>query len=367
MTQGFRNRYPTYNVLDKWDTPSWNDQTRAVVAKRLHEIPARRFFSETEWELAQAICDRLIPQPDRPDEPVPIVPFIDEKLHENQGNGYRYDGACRRSARPGDRPARDRRGGACPLAARLSRAAAASSRTRCCARCSTATRSATAWQGMPPKRFFSSACCARRSPSITRTRRHGARSASAARPRRAAMSGCRLEPARPVGGDGGKKKHMSGSPLVVRGPRTGARPTCCTVAAGCRCAASATRTRSISPSSGPARAAARWPAGWPRPGFRWSRSTPARSGARSRISRRTSRSRTSSSGSTSGSSTATTRSSSARNNSGRSVGGSTVHFPMVSLRFRPEWFKARSMLGYGVDWPVDLRRCGTTTARSRRR
>src|SRR4051794_8681228 len=91
MTQGFRNRYPTYNVLDKWDTPSWNDQTRAVVAKRLHEVPPRRFFSEAEWELAQAICDWLIPQPDRPDDKVPIVPFIDEKLHENQGNGYRYE------------------------------------------------------------------------------------------------------------------------------------------------------------------------------------------------------------------------------------------------------------------------------------
>jgi choline dehydrogenase-like flavoprotein len=40
------------------------------------------------------------------------------------------------------------------------------------------------------------------------------------------------------------------------------------------------------------------------------------------------------------------------NNSGRGVGGSTVHFAMVSLRFRPEWFKARSKLGYGVDWPI---------------
>ena len=40
------------------------------------------------------------------------------------------------------------------------------------------------------------------------------------------------------------------------------------------------------------------------------------------------------------------------NNSGRGVGGSTVHFSMVSLRFRPEWFKARSLLGYGADWPV---------------
>jgi choline dehydrogenase-like flavoprotein len=43
------------------------------------------------------------------------------------------------------------------------------------------------------------------------------------------------------------------------------------------------------------------------------------------------------------------------NNSGKSVGGSTVHFAMVSLRFRPEWFKSRSKLGYGVDWPLDWR------------
>jgi choline dehydrogenase-like flavoprotein len=42
-------------------------------------------------------------------------------------------------------------------------------------------------------------------------------------------------------------------------------------------------------------------------------------------------------------------------NSGKSVGGSTVHFAMVSLRFRPEWFKSRSRLGYGADWPLDWR------------
>ena len=47
------------------------------------------------------------------------------------------------------------------------------------------------------------------------------------------------------------------------------------------------------------------------------------------------------------------------NNSGRSVGGSTVHFAMVSLRFRPEWFKSRSLLGYGVDWPLDWREMWT--------
>jgi choline dehydrogenase-like flavoprotein len=39
------------------------------------------------------------------------------------------------------------------------------------------------------------------------------------------------------------------------------------------------------------------------------------------------------------------------NNSGRGVGGSTVHFTMLTPRYRPEWFKSRSLLGYGVDWP----------------
>jgi choline dehydrogenase-like flavoprotein len=42
-------------------------------------------------------------------------------------------------------------------------------------------------------------------------------------------------------------------------------------------------------------------------------------------------------------------------NSGKAVGGSMVHFAMVSLRFRPEWFKSRTALGYGTDWPLDWR------------
>jgi choline dehydrogenase-like flavoprotein len=43
------------------------------------------------------------------------------------------------------------------------------------------------------------------------------------------------------------------------------------------------------------------------------------------------------------------------NNSGKSVGGSTVHFAMVSLRMRPEHLKARTKLGYGADWPIEWR------------
>jgi len=41
-----------------------------------------------------------------------------------------------------------------------------------------------------------------------------------------------------------------------------------------------------------------------------------------------------------------------RNNSGRGVGGSTVHYSMIALRFRPDWFKSKSRLGYGFDWPI---------------
>jgi choline dehydrogenase-like flavoprotein len=40
------------------------------------------------------------------------------------------------------------------------------------------------------------------------------------------------------------------------------------------------------------------------------------------------------------------------NNSGWGVGGSTVHFSMISLRLRPEWFQSKSKLGYGLDWPL---------------
>ncbi len=91
MSGEFQSRFPGYNVLDKWDSPSWNEQTRRVIKDRLENVPERRFFSEQEWTTLHAICARLIPQPDRADAPVPIVPFIDKKLHNNEGDGYRFE------------------------------------------------------------------------------------------------------------------------------------------------------------------------------------------------------------------------------------------------------------------------------------
>jgi gluconate 2-dehydrogenase subunit 3-like protein len=85
----FHTPYPAYDVLDKWDSPSWNDQTRAAVGERMDDVPPRRFLNEAQWSLLEAIAARLIPQPDR-EEPVPIVPWIDDMLHRNAGPGYRY-------------------------------------------------------------------------------------------------------------------------------------------------------------------------------------------------------------------------------------------------------------------------------------
>ncbi|MGE0260911.1 MAG: gluconate 2-dehydrogenase subunit 3 family protein [Alphaproteobacteria bacterium] len=156
MTQGFRNRYPTYNVLDKWDTPSWNDQTRAVVKKRLEGVPSRRFFREDEWEILEAVCDRLIPQPDRPGDKVPIAPFIDERLHENKGKGYRFENmpptreAWRIGIRAIEEEARARwQRGFRELSDDLKDAL-----LRAVQHGDTLSD---AWQGMPPKRFFTSA------------------------------------------------------------------------------------------------------------------------------------------------------------------------------------------------------------------
>ena len=156
MSETFRPRYPNYNVLDKWNTPSWNEQTRAVIEKRLTQIPDRRFFTETEWDILQAVCDRLIPQPDRPEDPVPIVPFIDEKLHKGQGNGYRFAEmppqreAWRHGVRAIDEEARARWG-------KGFRDLPDNQKDAVLRAIQHGDTLSDAWRGLPPKRFFSGA------------------------------------------------------------------------------------------------------------------------------------------------------------------------------------------------------------------
>lgn len=88
----FPTRYPNYNVLDKWSSLDWDDQTREVVRQRLEEVPLIRFFSREEAHTLAAVAERIVPQPDRGnEEKVPIVPWIDEKLYQDKRDGYRYE------------------------------------------------------------------------------------------------------------------------------------------------------------------------------------------------------------------------------------------------------------------------------------
>jgi hypothetical protein len=111
-------RYPGYDVLSKRDSPSWNEQTRRVIDARLALDPARhRFFSAPEWQLACAICARVIPQASGPAPTVPLAAMLDQKLFEDRREGYRdarlppQQEAWRRALRAIDAQARDAHGG----------------------------------------------------------------------------------------------------------------------------------------------------------------------------------------------------------------------------------------------------------------
>jgi len=84
------DRYPGYDVLAKRNSPSWNDQTRAVIDRRMALDPQHHaFFSDAEWLTMRAICDRIVPQPPNRLHPAPVAAMVDEKLHHNSGDGYR--------------------------------------------------------------------------------------------------------------------------------------------------------------------------------------------------------------------------------------------------------------------------------------
>ncbi|MFN2475198.1 MAG: gluconate 2-dehydrogenase subunit 3 family protein [Chthoniobacterales bacterium] len=82
--------YPGYSTLKQQSF--WDAATREVVRKRLHEIPPIRFFNTEEARLMEIVCEHLIPQHDRDSEHrIPLLPFIDERLHQRRTAGYRFE------------------------------------------------------------------------------------------------------------------------------------------------------------------------------------------------------------------------------------------------------------------------------------
>jgi len=66
----------------------WDEVTRRVVLDRVEHVPPFRFFDVVERETLKAFCDRLTAQDGEPR--IPVLSYVDEKLHSGVGNGYQY-------------------------------------------------------------------------------------------------------------------------------------------------------------------------------------------------------------------------------------------------------------------------------------
>lgn len=81
--------YPGWDVLAKWNSASYNEQTREVLRHRLAP-PPRRALSVGDYATLEALCNRVIPQDGN--NPAEIAPWIDAAIHENRPTGTRYEG-----------------------------------------------------------------------------------------------------------------------------------------------------------------------------------------------------------------------------------------------------------------------------------
>ncbi|MBN8930014.1 MAG: hypothetical protein BGO51_11105 [Rhodospirillales bacterium 69-11] len=82
-------RYPDYDVLAKWNTPSWNDPTRAAVGQRLQVRDEPRFLSAERFRILKAVCDRIVPQPTDRMNKIAVAGLVDRMLEQTESVGYR--------------------------------------------------------------------------------------------------------------------------------------------------------------------------------------------------------------------------------------------------------------------------------------
>jgi Gluconate 2-dehydrogenase subunit 3 len=85
-TPQMHGRYPDYDVLA--EVEHWDEATRRLILDRVHDVPPVRFFDEREARTIGAFCDRITAQDEEPR--IPVLAYLDEKLHENSGTGYQY-------------------------------------------------------------------------------------------------------------------------------------------------------------------------------------------------------------------------------------------------------------------------------------
>ncbi|HUB66642.1 MAG TPA: gluconate 2-dehydrogenase subunit 3 family protein [Candidatus Methylacidiphilales bacterium] len=82
--------YPRYSTLAQQGF--WDAATRQKILDRVQKVPPLRFFTAEEARLMDILVDHLLPQDDRQaSRRIPIVPAIDERLHEGRSPGYRFE------------------------------------------------------------------------------------------------------------------------------------------------------------------------------------------------------------------------------------------------------------------------------------
>lgn len=66
------------------------EPTRIALQKRFEKVGGNRFFDNDSFELLSVVCDLLMDQ-DSENRLVEIAQFIDERLYNNDSDGWRYD------------------------------------------------------------------------------------------------------------------------------------------------------------------------------------------------------------------------------------------------------------------------------------
>ena len=85
--------YPSGTVRALLASPHVSEATRAAVQARL-DAPAAyvpQFLAPETYALLEAVAARLLPQPDRAAQPIPLAPAVDQRLAEGRADGWRYD------------------------------------------------------------------------------------------------------------------------------------------------------------------------------------------------------------------------------------------------------------------------------------
>jgi hypothetical protein len=86
ITPQMHGRYPDYDVLA--ETDHWDEVTRRLVVDRVENVPPYRFFDEREVATLEPLCDSITAQDGDPR--ISVLAYVDEKLYENNGDGYQY-------------------------------------------------------------------------------------------------------------------------------------------------------------------------------------------------------------------------------------------------------------------------------------